>query len=233
MRYRIGLFLALALIIGFAGCDTNPTESNNNGNVVDLFPTPVTDASSLFEGVDDSFLEVTFTAGFTFSLYGTTYSSVFLNTNGGMTFGTGESDYDVAAADVTFPGIAVFWGDMDASEHGAETRANQMRYQQFADRFVVTYVDFQDNDDETWNNTATVTLYANGKIVIVYGEVLSADILIGIWDGTHTDDRSSTSTTINSYATALGTGVLLYDYWGSEATGYTGTYNNQTVTFNP
>jgi hypothetical protein len=150
-----------------------------------------------------------------------------------MTFGAGNDAFDEAATDITEPGIAVFWGDMDATEYGADTRANQMRYQQFADRFVVTYVDFQDNDDEGWNNTATITLYANGRIVIAYGEVLSEDILIGIWDGTHTDNRTSTATTINNYSTAMGTGVILHDYWAPGGELYTGTFNNQTVTLNP
>ena len=48
---------------------------------VDLFPVPVSDDTTLFPYVDDSYLEVLFTQGFTFDFYGSTYNSIFLNTN--------------------------------------------------------------------------------------------------------------------------------------------------------
>jgi hypothetical protein len=187
----------------------------------------------LFGEVDDDYLEVDFASGFQFSFYGMQYSSVFLNTNGGLTFGTGESDYDLAADEVLYPGIAVFWGDLDAEEYSGATRANQMKYRACADRFVVTYTQLQDNDEETWNNTATVTLEASGKITIVYGTVLSEDILVGVFDGTHTDDRYVTVQ--NSYAaySTTGTGTILFDDIGPGPSNTTGALNGRTVTFNP
>ncbi len=92
-----------------AACGDSPTAPGAVcGAVVNLFPTPVGDLSSPFPGIDDSFLLVPFASGFQFSFYGTQYSNVYLNTNGGMTFSGGWDDYDVAASDVTEPGIAVF-----------------------------------------------------------------------------------------------------------------------------
>jgi len=217
--------------LGACGDSTGPDVC---GNVVDLFPIPVASATSPFPSIDDDFIGVDFASGFKFTFYGTQYSTVYLNTNGGMTFGSGEGDYDVAATDVTVPGIAIFWGDLDAAgDPAAVNRANQMKYESCADRFVVTYTQMQDNDDDTWNNTATVTLAANGKITIVYGNVLSEDILVGVFNGTHTDDRYVAVQ--NNYAaySTTGTGTILMDDWGSGPSNTTGALNGRTVTFNP
>jgi len=200
--------------------------------VVDLFPVPVMGSTSPFPGIDDEFLEITFRAGFQFQFYGTSYGSVFLNTNGGMTFGDGDDEYDVSATDVISPGIAVFWGDLDATEYGADQRANQMSYLSCDDRFVVTYDQFQDNDDEAWNNTGTATLYANGRIEIEYGTVLSEDILAGVFDGTHADDRYLSIGSEYADYFSTGTGIILMDSWGPGPT-HMGELTDQTIVFNP
>jgi hypothetical protein len=201
--------------------------------VVNLFPTPVSDATSPFPGIDDSFVLVPFASGFQFSFYGTPYSSVYLNSNGGMTFGAGESSYDLAATDIAEPGIAVFWGDMDASGSVASTaRANQMTYEACSDRFIVRYTQFQDNDNDTWNNTGTITLEASGRVTIQYGSVLSQDILAGVFNGTHTDDRHiAVQNSYSAYATT-GTGTILFDDWGPGPT-HTGQLTGRTIVFNP
>lgn len=200
--------------------------------LVDLFPVPVLSSTSLFPGIDDDFLEVSFRSGFQFSFYGTSYGSVFLNTNGGMTFGGGEDEFDVTPTAVRFPGIAVFWGDMDAAEYGADLRANQMSYLSCDDRFVVMYDQFQDNDDEAWNNTGTATLFANGRIEIEYGTVLSEDILAGVFDGTHTDDRYLSIGSEYADYFSTGTGIILMDHVGPGPT-HMGELTDQMIVFNP
>jgi hypothetical protein len=198
---------------------------------VDLFPVPIGSGTSPFPTVDDSSLAVAFDLGFTFTFYGTVYDTVHLNTNGGLTFGAGTSAFDVSAADVSQPGIAVFWGDLDAGA-GANDRANQMVYQQCANRFRVTYTMLQDNDDSTWNNTATLDLLADGTITIAYGTVGSEDILVGVFDGTHTDDQSVSVQSSYAGYTSMGTAVLLFDNWGA-GTRHTGELSEQTITFSP
>ncbi len=199
---------------------------------VDMFPVPVSDLTSRFGSVDDDFLFVDFHPSFMFSFYGTNYGDVYLNTNGGMTFGAGEGDYDMAVTDVVQPTIAAFWGDLDAEEYGGMTRANQMRYQACAESFVVTYQQFQDNDNETWNNTATVTLSSNGTIEIDYGAVLSEDIMAGVFDGTHTNDQYvAVASSYSGYSTGS-TGTILFDDHGIGPT-HTGQLSNQTITYNP
>lgn len=200
---------------------------------VDLFPTPVSSSTTLFPAitaryaVDDSYLEVPFSMGFTFKFFGNTYNSLSLNTNGGITFGSGNADWSLAAGDVRQPGIAVFWGDMHAG--AAPNRAYQMTYEQFTDRFVVRFTQIQDHDNADWNNTATVTLYPEGTIIIQYGDVLSRDILAGVFDGSHLRDQYLSVQNTYDLA-AIGTGVILFDDSG-KGPAHNGELNNRTLTF--
>jgi hypothetical protein len=200
------------------------------GNVTNLFPTPVGNANTPFLDSDDAFLEVDFAAGFEFSFYGASYTSVFLNTNGGMTFGGGDADYEIAASAVTVPAIATFWGDLDAGS--APSRAGQMTYEACADRFIVRYNQIQDFDEDALHNTAVVTLEESGKITIEYGAVLSQDILAGIFDGTHADDDSvAVADSYTGYATGS-TGKVLFNGWGNGPM-HTGQLTNRTIVYNP
>jgi hypothetical protein len=168
--------------------------------------------------------------GFTFTFYGTTYSGIFLNTNGGFTFAAGNDDFNPAATDISQPGVAVFWGDMSAKEGRAAVRPNQMIIEQFPNRFVIKYNQFQDRDNELWNNTATVTLFANGAIFIEYGGVLSEDILVGVFDGSHTNDQNLPVQTSFPDYEAMGTGIILFDHHGSGPT-HNGQLSSQTIVF--
>ena len=234
-RSPLALACAVLTTAALAACGgDSPTGPNGVcAAVVNLFPTPVSDATSPFPDVDDSFLSVPFASGFQFSFYGTQYSSVFLNTNGGMTFGAGWSDFDVAAADIAAPGIAIFWGDLDAGQNAASTaRANQMTYQACSDRFIVQYTQLQDNDNDTWNNTAIATLEANGRITVQYGTVISQDILVGVFNGAHTSNNYvGVQNSYSGYSTS-GTGTILFDDWGPGPT-HTGQLSNRTIVFNP
>jgi hypothetical protein len=168
--------------------------------------------------------------GFTFTFYGMTYNSIFLNTNGGFTFGGGNSNHNQAAASISHPGIGVFWGDMHAELWGANTRPNQMTYEQFPNRFVIKYNQFQDHDEASWNNTATVTLFPNGAIVIEYEGVSSPDILMGVFDGTHADDQKLTLQPSFPDYEAVRTGIILFDAWGPGPT-HNGQLSNQRIVF--
>jgi hypothetical protein len=212
--------------------DTTDADPSACDAVVDLFPVPVLDATSPFDGIDDADLQVTFTLGFDFPFYGQTHTSVFLNSNGGLTFGTGNSAFDEGATQVTQPTVAYFWGDMDADAHGADTRPNQMLYQQCANRFVITHTQFQDHDDATWNNTGTITLFDDGSIKFDYGTVLSEDILVGVFDGTHTSDTAASVQASYDYG-SMGTGVILFDHFDAGPSNDTGALNDQTITFTP
>lgn len=227
--------LVLALVVLVAGCSASPPPAGDGcgtfGAYVDAFPVPVSEATSVFDDVDDGALLVAFGGGFSFPFYGDDYDGVYVNTNGGLTFGAGDTDYDVAATEVTTPGIAVFWGDMDASVYGGATRANQLRWRQAPSCFQVAYQQIQDYDSATWVNSATVTLHETGKIVVAYGGVGSEDILVGVFDGTHVDDRYPALGTSFDMS-ANGTGVILFDYWDA-GPDHDGELTNATITYLP
>jgi len=227
--------LVLALVALVAGCSTTPPppsgECGQFGAYVDAFPTPVSDGTSVFDEVDDDALLVPFGSGFSFPFYGVDYDGVYVNTNGGLTFGAGSPNYDIAATDVDSPGIAVFWGDLDAGEYAGETRANQLRWRQSGACFQVAYQAMQDNDTEAWSNSATLTLHDTGKVVVEYGAVASEDILVGVFDGSHTDDRYP-AVGASFDMSENGTGVILFDAWGA-GPDHAGELTNATVTYLP
>lgn len=66
---RTSLSAALTLsATALAACGgDSPTDVSTCDPEVNLFPTPVSDATSPFPDVDDSFLQVAFAGGFTFS----------------------------------------------------------------------------------------------------------------------------------------------------------------------
>lgn len=207
------------------------------GAWVDGFPTPVNEVTSPFPGVDDSFLEVNFGSGFTFPFYGVGYTRLFLNTNGGITFFAGSTVFDPdifpdGIRDVPWPTIAPLWGDMHVMR--TPDRGDMMRWRQAPHCFQVAYQDIPDFWYElmpTWDNTATVTLHEDGRIVIEYGILGSPNLLIAVFDGTHTDDRVPAIGTRYDLS-ELGSGVILYDSF-SRALDYDGALNGLTVTFVP
>lgn len=190
----------------------------------------MSDATTVFAEVDDDAVLVPL-SGFSFPFYGNSYNGVYVNTNGGLTFGAGSTDYDVAAADVALPGIAVFWGDMDAAAFAAATRPNQLRWRQSPTCFQVAYQQLQDYDMDTWRNSATLTLHETGKVVVVYGTVGSRDILVGVFDGGHTDDRNL-AVGASFDMSANGTGVILFDPWDGGPL-HTGQLASSTITYVP
>jgi hypothetical protein len=118
--------------------------------------------------------------GFSFPFYGTNYPEVYLNSDGNLTFGA--SDNKTTPRDknrflTAAPRIAPFFADMNPSGGGkvkwGKSAPNEVffRYEQVK-RF--------DNDGTA---TATVTLRANGEIVIAYGSVTGPSYVVGVSKG--------------------------------------------------
>ena len=129
---------------------------------------------------DDDSLQVTFTSGFSFPFFGTTYTSVFINSDGNLTFT--EKDDASTPRDLFRtlqgpPRVAAFFADLDPSDSG------EVRVSQSGTKFRVTWVDVPEFGTNN-HNTIQVTLYRNGNIQIVYGpEVDGDDAVIGISPG--------------------------------------------------
>ena len=100
------------------------------------------------------------------------------------------------------------------------------------DRLVVKFDRALDQDDPSRTNSVTVTLWPDGMITIDYSEVMSDDLLVGVFDGTHTDDRYlPVQSTYESYFD-LGTGIILFDAFGAGPS-HAGELTNRTIVFDP
>jgi hypothetical protein len=129
---------------------------------------------------DDDSLQVNFTSGFSFPFYGTTYNSVFINSDGNLTFQ--EKDDASTPRDIFRtlqgpPRIAVFFADLDPSSRG------EVRVLQTGTKFRVTWnqvPEFGENN----SNTVQITLSKNGNIQFAYAATVDGDdAVIGISPG--------------------------------------------------
>lgn len=127
---------------------------------------------------DDASVQVALTGGKQVTLYGNTYSSVFIGSNGYLTCISGSNDYDESISDhFSLPRVAMLYDDLHPGQG-----SGSIRWQQFADRFVVTYQNVSEYNAGNSNNFQT-ELYFNGKIVIAYLAIGATDGLAGLSQG--------------------------------------------------
>ncbi|MEJ2667096.1 MAG: hypothetical protein P8Z81_08365 [Deinococcales bacterium] len=219
-------FAALALL--FSACTIVGSDAK-----VQMVPDPPAGTNSFVtSGFDDDYAQVAFTRGFTFTFFGTTYNSVYINTNGGVTFGAGTTVYHPQLSDMVLPGIAILWADLDAGLSNP-ANANGIDYQQFDDRFEITYTDLADHNDDTLLNTMKLTLYADGTISMHYDtQDSSTYVLLGVFDGNGGYTSAALQSTYNAYS--AGHGIYVFD--ANDAGGTAPTQNQldgMTLTFNP
>ncbi len=135
----------------------------------------------LFDGIllnlgDDNFQELAL--GFTFPYQGGNYDSVFVNANGNLTFGVGNTDFSESVPDFLNgpPRIAPLWDDLNPGSGGivsAEGDATSM---------TISFTDVPEWFS-TGANTFSVTLNVSGAVTIDYGSVSVSDALVGITEG--------------------------------------------------
>ncbi|HKI58375.1 MAG TPA: hypothetical protein VKA00_04030 [Trueperaceae bacterium] len=230
LRRLLPILSAVSILVLVISACSQPIGSDPK---VQMVPDPTAGSNTYFTGgFDDDYANVAFTRGFTFSFFGTTYNSVWINTNGGVTFGAGDSTYAPLSTDMVNPGIAPLWADLDAGVT-APTNPDGIDYQQFDDRFVITYTEYGDHVDNTHFDTMTLTLYANGKVVFHYNSQQTVDdVLVGIFDGSGTYPSRALQTTYNGYSSGAG----FYMFNGNDAGGTNptlGQLDGMTLTFNP
>lgn len=128
---------------------------------------------------DDDTVEITLPFGFVFE--GQAYSSVWVNTDGNLTFGAGDPDSgarDVARLVSGPPRVAALLVDLGPNIAGG------VYARVAADRLVVTWLDVP-----TWEtglsdqNTFQIVLHADGAVEIVYAGVGTPNNVVGIAPG--------------------------------------------------
>lgn len=196
--------------------DTGFTGAGNSGGryVLDV---------ALVDGIilnlpDDGFEEVPL--GFSFPFQGTNYASVFVNSNGSLTFGSGDTDFSESVFELLNdqPRIAPLWDDLSPNNGGSVTV-------EFDTGSATVNFDSVPEFISTGANTFSVTLDASGSITIAYGSVTAADGIVGVTPGGGAADPGETDLSAGGSFSAVGT---TYEQ-------FTGDFDlsNQTLVFNP
>ncbi len=182
--------------------DNDFTGDGNSGGryVLDAF---IIDGILLTLG-DDNSVEVDL--DFSFPFQGVNYNSVFVNSNGSLSFGTGDSDFSESVAEFLNgpPRIAPLWDDLSPNNAGLVI---------FDGDATSASITFQDVPEflTTGANNFTVTLDASGDIAIDYGSVTAQDAIVGITEG---GGASATETDLSAGGNLSATGTTFEQFTG-------------------
>jgi hypothetical protein len=152
---------------------------------------------------DDDYEEVALP--FAFPFQGTSYTSIFVNSNGSLTFGSGDTDYSESVSEFLNdqPRIAPLWDDLNPSSAGSITVS------QTASSWTVSFEGVPEFFS-TIGNTFAVTLTAGGDIEIAYGATAGNDGLVGITPGGGAADPGETDLSAAGALPATGTTYELF-----------------------
>eukprot|EP00873_Tetraselmis_striata_P013238 jgi/Tetstr1/433502/TSEL_022772.t1 len=132
---------------------------------------------------DDDFAEISFTQGFTFDYLqgGSPYRSVFVGSNGYLTFEKGEAGYmATGGAHKSQPRVAGLFTDLTPVFN-----VSGISYQQFVDVFVVTYHKMLEYGSDDRLSSFQIFLFADGSVAITYvGQpMLMGPAVVGLSQG--------------------------------------------------
>lgn len=147
---------------------------------------------------DDDSEEVTL--GFSFPFQGDSYASVFVNSNGNLTFGSGDTDWSESVSEFLDgqPRIAPLWDDLSPNQGG------QVSVEFGATETTIIFDDVPEFFSPV-GNTFMVTLRSDGSYSIEYGLVSSADGLAGTTQGGGAADPGETDLSAGGPFPAAGT----------------------------
>jgi hypothetical protein len=162
--------------------------------VLDLF---TTDELPLNLG-DDATVQVALP--FVFPYQGSNWTSVFVNSNGNLTFGSGDTDFSESVAELLNdqPRIAALWDDLAPNNGGSVSVAFG------ASSVTVNFVGVPEFVS-TGANTFSVTLHADGTVGIVYGAVSALDGIVGVTQGGGAANPGETDLSAGGPFSAVGT----------------------------
>ncbi len=154
---------------------------------------------------DDDSQEVNL--GFSFPFQGQSYNSVFVNSNGNLTFGTGDTDFSESAADFVNgpPRIAPLWDDLSPNAGGLVIVEN-------GNNSATITFDGVPEFFSTSGNTFSVTLNSSGQVDVNYGVISAVDGLAGVTEGGGATDPGSTDISMATVLSATGTTYELFSF---------------------
>jgi hypothetical protein len=148
-----------------------------NTPAVSAFPTDPTGGKRL-PLTDDSFVFVELSGGKTISLYGESYSSLFVGSNGYITLDAGDADLSESLTDHfgLSSRISGLFDDLDPGAGGT------ISWKQLSDRVAVTFQDVPQFGGFDSNNFQ-IELFFDGRIRITHLRVDASDGLVGVSAG--------------------------------------------------
>jgi len=139
------------------------------------FPTDPAGGTSLAMG-DDTYASVTL-SGSTVSLYGTSYNTFFVGSNGYITFDSGDTTYvESTSAHFSKPRISALFDDLYPS-------TGMVTWKQLGDRVAVTWQNVPEYGTGN-SNSFQIEMFFDGRIRITLLGVAATDGLIGLSRGT-------------------------------------------------
>ncbi|MCD4750598.1 MAG: hypothetical protein K8R59_14605 [Thermoanaerobaculales bacterium] len=153
---------------------------------ITTLPVDPSGGTTVLADADDASVEVTLTGGATVSLYGQSYTSLYIGSNGYVTFGAGDSDYSETTSDhFDTPRISGLFDDLEPRDGGT------ISYKQLGDRMVVTFEGVPeysyDNPNPNLPNIFQIEIHFDGTIVLSYLDIAAADGLAGLSEGVGQD----------------------------------------------
>jgi hypothetical protein len=147
---------------------------------------------------DDDFEEVPLE--FTFPYQGDDWNSVFVNSNGNLTFGAGDTDFSESVGEFLNgdPRIAALWDDLSPNQGGLVIVNSQ------SSSFSVTFQDVPEFLSPN-GNTFVVNLDASGDVTVSYGAISASDGLAGVTEGNGAADPGPTDLSAAPSLSATGT----------------------------
>mmetsp|Transcript_43899 Transcript_43899/g.113668 ORF Transcript_43899/g.113668 Transcript_43899/m.113668 type:complete len:757 (-) Transcript_43899:159-2429(-) len=130
--------------------------------------------------IDDNSVEVAFEDGFVFPFFGQEYPSVWVGSNGYLTFGASDTtSFPDLENHYALPRVAALFTDLDPSDGG------RVSVKQTADAVAVTYRNIKAYGGQGGGtNTFQVVLSASGEVTVVYKDLdPKRDAIVGLSSG--------------------------------------------------
>jgi len=139
---------------------------------------PVSTDNAITIGIpDDAFVRVDLAGGATVPFYGVNYSSIYVGSNGYITFGAGDaSRHESVAQHFALPRIAMLFDDLNPATSG------RVSWEQLADRAVVTFEDVPRFNTSN-SNSFQIEVFFTGDLRLTWSGIDVLNALAGLSRG--------------------------------------------------
>ncbi len=145
--------------------------------VLPVDPTGGQPIASFTPNNDDGSSSRTISGGSSVSIYGTSFTTFFVGSNGYITFGAGDDDYDETLAEhFSFRRIAALYDDLNPGVGGS------VSWRQLPDRAVITWQNVPEYNTSN-SNTFQVDMGFDGTIRVSYLSIAAGDGIAGLSSG--------------------------------------------------